>query len=104
MRSKSEIREEVIRDLKTRGLFGQFSTMQIEREVDGRFHWERVIEEAEQSQKAHGQVKIEFIASPGDEYCRKCWEMNGKSLTLEELKKLQNKWACRCALVLPDES
>ncbi len=103
MRSKKEIREEVIKELQERGVLGEFNPLQIEREIDGRFHWERVIAEAEESQKEHGAVKIEFMASPGDEFCKLCWEMNGKSLTLEELKALKNKWACRCALVLPEE-
>ncbi|SYZ71856.1 hypothetical protein TRIP_C10055 [Candidatus Zixiibacteriota bacterium] len=103
MRSKREIRDEVIKELKDRGVFEKFTPIQIEREVDGRFHWERVIAEAEEEQKEHGEVRIEFIASPGDEFCRMCWEMNGKSLSLDELKKMKNKWACRCALVLPEK-
>jgi|WetSurMetagenome_2_1015567.scaffolds.fasta_scaffold792123_1 hypothetical protein len=103
MRSKMEIREEVIWELKEQNVLDKFTPLQIEREVDGRFHWERVIAEAEESQKEHGTVRIEFIASPGDDFCRKCWEMNGQSLTIDELKNLKNKWACRCALVLPDK-
>jgi len=103
MRSKKEIRTEVIEELKGRGILGQFTLLQIEREVDGRYHWERILAEAEEIRKENGAVKIEFIASPGDEYCQRCWEMNGKSLTLEELKNLKNKWACRCALVFPDK-
>jgi hypothetical protein len=104
MRTKAEIREEVIRELQEKGILEKFTPLQIEREIDGRFHWERVIDEAEQGEKEHGAVRIEFIASPGDEYCRRCQEMNGQSLTVEELKNLKNKWACRCALVLPEES
>lgn len=103
MRSKKEIREEIIGELKSKNLLDRFSKLAIEYEVDGRFHWERIIAEAEEMQKEHGSVKIEFMASPGDEHCLLCRQMNGKSITLEELKTLDNKWACRCALVFPEK-
>lgn len=103
MRLKKEIREELIQELKSRNILDQFSELDIEYEVDARYHWERVVSEAEEIQKEHGSVKIEFMASPGDEHCLLCWQMNGKSLSIDQLKKLDNKWACRCALVFPEK-
>jgi len=101
MRTKDEIREELLGELKSKGV--RLTARAIEYEVDARFHWGRVVAEAEEFQRKHGSVRIEFIAAPDDVFCRKCREMNGRSLTIEELKKLDNKWACRCAVVMPDD-
>lgn len=100
MRTKDEIRDELLRELETKGI--NLSILAIEYEVDARFHWERVISEAEDIERKYGSARIEFIATPDDVRCRQCFEMNGKSLTLDELKAQGSKLACRCAIVLPD--
>ena len=100
MRTKDEIRKEV--EVEFRNRKNPVTARTVEKEVDRRFHWERLVEEAEEYQKKYGPVKIEFMATPDDEMCRTCWELNGKSMTLEDLKKHKNRLGCRCAIVLPE--
>jgi len=101
MRSKEAIRKEVEADFKGKGR--EVGARTFEREVDRRYHWERLIHEAEEYEKKYGPVKIEFMAAPDDEMCKQCWELNGQSITLDELKKRKNRPGCRCAIVLPDD-
>jgi hypothetical protein len=102
MRSRSAIRDEVARELANSGQAP--SARQIELEADRRFHLERLIEEAEEYERQYGDVRIEFMAAPDDEYCRRCRELNGRSITLEHLKRHGHKYACRCGLVLPPDT
>lgn len=101
MRSKADIRKDVEAHLKGKGR--KLDARTVEREVDRRYHWERLIHEAEEYEKKFGPVRIEFMAAPDDEVCRQCWEMNGQSMTLDELRKHKNRPGCRCAIVLPAE-
>jgi hypothetical protein len=103
MRPKKEIREELRKELKAKKMSGYINRRDLERLVDNRYHWERVIAEAEEYEREGRHVKVEFVASPGDEGCKLCWDMNGVSLTLEELKKLNNQAVCRCAIVVPED-
>jgi hypothetical protein len=102
MRSKDVIRDEVTKEFETSGR--NYSVRDLEREVDRRFHWERLIEEAEEYQKRYGEVRIEFMASPDDTMCKRCWELNGQSISIEELKRHGDRYACRCGVVLPTDS
>lgn len=103
MRTKNQIREEIQKKLEEKGLTSYVSRRDLERKVDEQFHWERILAEAEDYHRQGKHVRVEFIASPGDEGCKICWDMNGRSLTLDELKKLEIKPACRCAIVLPED-
>jgi hypothetical protein len=99
MRTKDEIRSEVLSELSGRGARANART--IEYEVDRRYHWERLVAEAEEYQKKYGSARIEFMATPDNEICRSCWELNGRSFTLEELKQQKYRLGCRCGIVLP---
>lgn len=99
MRSRAAIRNEVTREFDESGRM--LTTREIELEVDRRFHLERLIEEAEEYERRYGDVRIEFMATPDDEFCRRCRELNGRSITLQDLKRYGHKYACRCGLVLP---
>lgn len=99
MRSKADIRTEVEAHFKEKGR--KVDARTFEREVDRRFHWERLVHEAEEYEKKYGPVRIEFMAAPDDEICKQCWELNGRSMTLDELKNHKNRMGCRCAIVLP---
>jgi hypothetical protein len=103
MRTKAEIRAALLDELKHAARLESMTHRWIEREIDRRFHWERIIEEAEAYERAYGAVKIEFIAAPDDEACKLCWQMNGKTMSLDELKSRKNLFGCRCAIVLPRE-
>ena len=102
MRSKDDIRQEIRTEFETAGRKLEVRTL--EREVDRRFHWERLLEEAEEYQKKYGEVRIEFMAAPDDEMCRLCWELNGRSITLDQLKREGHRYACRCGIILPADS
>jgi hypothetical protein len=103
MRTKNQIRKELEDRLKEKGLSQYVSRRDLERKVDEEFHWERILAEAKEYESQGKRVRVEFLASPGDEGCKICWDMNGRSLSIEELKKLQIKPACRCAIVLPED-
>ncbi len=103
MRTKNQIRKEIEARLEENGLSRYVTRRDLERKVDEQFHWERILEEAEEYERQGKRVRVEFIASPGDEGCRICWDMNGRSVSIAELKKLEIKPACRCAIVLPED-
>lgn len=99
MRTKDEIRAEVEGELSRRGV--KVDARAVAYEIDRRFHWERLVAEAEAYREKYGDVRIEFMATPDNEICRSCWELNGRSFTLEELKKHKNHLGCRCGIVMP---
>ena len=103
MRTKNEIRDEINRELMVGGR-PVLTQEQFEQQVDRRFHWERLVEEAQVYQAKQQPVRVEFVAAPGEEICDQCWAMNGMSFTLEEFSRMRNAFGCRCAVVLPDES
>ncbi len=103
MRGKDKIRDEVRAEWRASGKHNPDDVKALEREVDRRFHWERIVAEAEAYEREYGPVRIEFMAAPDDEICRRCWQMNGQSLSLDELKANPNLFGCRCAIVLPTE-
>jgi hypothetical protein len=103
MRSRDEIREEVIRQLAAISGFAANDPLGITREVDRRYHCERIVEEAEAYERTHGRVRIEFIAVPDDHLCARCRALDGQSISFEDFKKEAHIFSCRCAVVLPEE-
>lgn len=103
MRSKAEIRAALLEELKHDARLESATPRWIVREVDRRFHWERIIEEAEAYEREFGPVTIEFIAAPDDEECRQCRKLNGQTMSLDQLKAQKNLLGCRCAIVLPEK-
>jgi hypothetical protein len=103
MRSRDEIRDEVFRHLMIGPDAGSAIPLQISREVDRRYHCERILEEAEAIAREHRPVRIEFVAVPDDHLCRQCRILGGRSVSLEDFKKDRYTFSCRCAIVLPDD-
>jgi hypothetical protein len=41
------------------------------------------------------------MAVPDSDPCRACRQLNGKSISLDELKREGHRYSCRCGIVLP---
>ncbi len=103
MRSRDEIRDEVLRQLLNGPEPVASNPLHISREVDRRYHCERILEEAEALSNESRRVRVEFIAVPDDHLCAQCARLGGRSVTLEEFRRNAALFSCRCAVVLPEE-